>query len=78
MNNFQKCKFGFLQQAFVPYLKKEFETGKVEFYEAELEKAAELFATMSMRILDKPDISEPANTAFNTEQPPLDVYYDEV
>ena len=28
--------------------------------------------------LDKPGISEPANTAFNTEQPPLDVYYDEV
>jgi len=72
MDDFQKCKFGFLQQVFVPWIKKE-----IDNLEA-LEDHAELFATMSMRILDKPDISEPANTAFNTEQPPIDVYYDEV
>jgi len=75
MDDFQKCKFGFLQQVFVPYVKNEL--GPTTILDT-LEKEAELFATMSMRILNKPDISEPANTAFNTEQPPLDVYYDEV
>jgi len=74
MDDFQKCKHDFLKEAFVPWI-----NGKTPFDDlSALEILAETFATMSMRILDKPDISEPANTAFNTEQPPLDVYYDEV
>ena len=75
MDDFQKCKHDFLKEAFVPWIKGEL--GTMDLL-PNLEADAEAFATMSMRILDKPDISEPANTAFNTEQPPFDVYYDEV
>jgi len=71
--SFGKCKFGFLQQAFVPWIKNELEGTGIEA----LESMAEEFAEMSMRILQKPDISEPASTAFNTDEIPLDAY-DEV
>jgi len=70
MDDFQKCKHDFLKEAFVPWIKGEL--GTMDLL-PNLEADAEAFATMSMRILDKP-----ANTAFNTEEVPLGVYYDEV
>ena len=74
---FKKCKFGFLKEAFVPFIKGEIlDNGNLHM----LEQEAEIFATMSMRILDKdiPDISEPTSTAFNTEEVPLGAYYDDI
>jgi len=74
MDDFQKCKYGFLQQAFVPWVKNEI---TLSAGLKELEVNAEVFATMSMRILDRPAPPEPIDTFKDADTPPLDAY-DEV
>lgn len=73
--NFGKCKFGFLQRAFVPYLKDEVFNGADLL---ELEEIAEEFATMSMRILTAPEkpsqdkgIDWPASEEPDMDIPPI-------
>jgi len=76
--NFGKCKFGFLQQAFVPYIKDEVFNGADLL---ELEEIAEVFAMMSMRILDKPKVSsetKTGGTGIDDNMPPLDAYDEEI
>ena len=64
--NFGKCKFGFLQQAFVPFIKSEI---CLDSSFGELEKLAETFATMSMRILSNtPSASQTAKELEDTPE----------
>jgi len=82
-----KCKFGFLQQAFVPYLKGELfkdEEGKLPL----LEEAAELFADLCMRWFpgattapqtakEEKDVPERASGGPDRDIPPIEAYEEE-
>lgn len=84
--NLGKCKFGFLKEAFVPWIKNEIKP--LEGL-AGLEEEAEQFATMSMRILtpkpmdtfkdatDMPDDAKALDLE-DAQLPPLDSYEEDI
>lgn len=85
MDDFQSCKFGFLQQAFVPWAKGEVYTSNPKTSIIRLELDAENFAVMSMRMLsgattapqtakESKGVPEPASEEPDRDIPPISAY----